>query len=81
MKQTIENDANSNKIDETEDKMSIMDVVLAFFGIIMPAWDVYSDITFGIELSMPRCNYRIGKYTVPPQFSDYTGHPKTKCDK
>ena len=61
MKQAIENEAISNKLDENEEKMGIMDAVLSTFGIILPTWDVYSDISFGIELSVPRCNYRIGE--------------------
>ena len=58
---TGKNGSASAKPDENEETMGIMDAVLTSLGVIFPTWDVYSDVLFAIEMSMPRCNYKISK--------------------
>ena len=57
----VTNESASTKTDENEETMGIKDAVLTSLGVIFPTWDVYSDVFFAIDMSMPRCNYRIGK--------------------
>ena len=58
---TGKNESASAKIDGNEGTMGIKDAVVTLLGIIFYTWDVYSDIIFAIDMSMPRCNYRLGK--------------------